>query len=165
MRRKKEMKKILITGLILVCALTVAFGFGTTKKASADVEFLKEVSVTLTDGIDVNYYVSGANDYDTAVMDFSYCNGKTKRITESLTDGSATITFKGIAPQYMTEKVVATLTLKAGETEGATETKEFSLQNYIKSVLALEKKSEQTVPEYAACARLRSTYCIMVTKQ
>ena len=148
------MKKILITCLTLVCALTIVFGFGTMKKVNADEKFLKEVSVTLTDGIDVNYYVSGATDYDTAVMDFSYCNGKTKRITESLTDGSATITFKGIAPQYMTEKVVATLTLKAGETEGATETKEFSLQNYVKSVLALEKTSKQTDVEYEAMRAL-----------
>ena len=149
-----KMKKILITCLTLVCALTIVFGFGTMKKVNADEKFLKEVSVTLTDGIDVNYYVSGATDYDTAVMDFSYCNGKTKRITESLTDGSATITFKGIAPQYMTEKVVATLTLKAGETEGATETKEFSLQNYVKSVLALEKTSKQTDVEYEAMRAL-----------
>ena len=144
-------KKLCVAVLAVICSLSLLAGAKGFFKAEATTETkcLTSVSITLEKSITVNYYIENADNYTSAKMSFVYRNGQaTKELPVGIVGGKAKVSFEGLAPQYMTDEIQATLTLYNGEEVAKTEENTFTVAGYVKDLLALDKESEVSVEEY-----------------
>lgn len=144
-------KKLCVAVLAVICSLSLLAGAKGFFKAEATTETkcLTSVSITLEKSITVNYFIENADNYTSAKMSFVYRNGQaTKELPVGIVGGKAKVSFEGLAPQYMTDKVQATLTLYNGEEVVKTEENTFTVAGYVKDLLALDKEKGVSVEEY-----------------
>lgn len=144
-------KKLCVAVLAVICSLSLLAGAKGFFKAEATTETkcLTSVSITLEKSITVNYFIENADNYTSAKMSFVYRNGQaTKELPAEIVGGKAKVSFEGLAPQYMTDKVQATLTLYNGEEVAKTEENTFTVAGYVKDLLALDKEKGVSVEEY-----------------
>ena len=144
-------KKLCVAVLAVICSLSLLGGAKGFFKAEATTETkcLTSVSITLEKSITVNYFIENADNYTSAKMSFVYRNGQaTKELPAEIVGGKAKVSFEGLAPQYMTDKVQATLTLYNGEEVVKTEENTFTVAGYVKDLLALDKEKGVSVEEY-----------------
>lgn len=144
-------KKLCVAVLAVICSLSLLAGAKGFFKAEATTETkcLTSVSITLEKSITVNYFIENADNYTSAKMSFVYRNGQaTKELPAEIVGGKAKVSFEGLAPQYMTDKIQATLTLYNGEEVAKTEENTFTVAGYVKDLLALDKESGVSVEEY-----------------
>lgn len=144
-------KKLCVAVLAVICSLSLLAGAKGFFKAEATTETkcLTSVSITLEKSITVNYFIENADNYTSAKMSFVYRNGQaTKELPVGIVGGKAKVSFEGLAPQYMMDKVQATLTLYNGEEVAKTEENTFTVAGYVKDLLALDKEKGVSVEEY-----------------
>lgn len=144
-------KKLCVAVLAVICSLSLLAGAKGFFKAEATTETkcLTSVSITLEKSITVNYFIENADNYTSAKMSFIYRNGQaTKELPVGIVGGKAKVSFEGLAPQYMTDKIQATLTLYNGEEVAKTEENTFTVAGYVKDLLALDKEKGVSVEEY-----------------
>lgn len=144
-------KKICVAVLAVICSLSLLAGAKGFFKAEATTETkcLTSVSITLEKSITVNFFIENADNYTSAKMSFVYRNGQaTKELPAEIVGGKAKVSFEGLAPQYMTDEIQATLTLYNGEEVAKTEENTFTVAGYVKDLLALDKESGVSVEEY-----------------
>ena len=144
-------KKLCVAVLAVICSLSLLAGAKGFFKAEATTETkcLTSVSITLEKSITVNYFIENADNYTSAKMSFVYRNGQaTKELPAEIVGGKAKVSFEGLAPQYMTDEIQATLTLYNGEEVAKTEENTFTVAGYVKDLLALDKESGVSVEEY-----------------
>ena len=144
-------KKLCVAVLAVICSLSLLAGAKGFFKAEATTETkcLTSVSITLEKSITVNYFIENADNYTSAKMSFVYRKGQaTKELPVGIVGGKAKVSFEGLAPQYMTDKVQATLTLYNGEEVAKTEENTFTVAGYVKDLLALDKEKGVSVEEY-----------------
>ncbi len=144
-------EKLCVAVLAVICSLSLLAGAKGFFKAEATTETkcLTSVSITLEKSITVNYFIENADNYTSAKMSFVYRNGQaTKELPAEIVGGKAKVSFEGLAPQYMTDKIQATLTLYNGEEVAKTEENTFTVAGYVKDLLALDKESGVSVEEY-----------------
>lgn len=144
-------KKLCVAVLAVICSLSLLAGAKGFFKAEATTETkcLTSVSITLEKSITVNYFIENADNYTSAKMSFVYHKGQaTKELPVGIVGGKAKVSFEGLAPQYMTDKVQATLTLYNGEEVAKTEENTFTVAGYVKDLLALDKEKGVSVEEY-----------------
>ena len=144
-------KKLCVAVLAVICSLSLFAGAKGFFKAEATTETkcLTSVSITLEKSITVNYFIENADNYTSAKMSFVYHKGQaTKELPAEIVGGKAKVSFEGLAPQYMTDKVQATLTLYNGEEVAKTEENTFTVAGYVKDLLALDKEKGVSVEEY-----------------
>lgn len=144
-------KKLCVAVLAVICSLSLFAGAKGFFKAEATTETkcLTSVSITLEKSITVNYFIENADNYTSAKMSFVYRNGQaTKELPVGIVGGKAKVSFEGLAPQYMTDQIQATLTLYNGEEVAKTEENTFTVAGYVKDLLALDKEKGVSVEEY-----------------
>lgn len=144
-------KKLCVAVLAVICSLSLLAGAKGFFKAEATTETkcLTSVSITLEKSITVNYFIENADNYTSAKISFVYRNGQaTKELPVGIVGGKAKVSFEGLAPQYMTDKIQATLTLYNGEEVAKTEENTFTVAGYVKDLLALDKEKGVSVEEY-----------------
>lgn len=144
-------KKLCVAVLAVICSLSLLAGAKGFFKAEATTETkcLTSVSITLEKSITVNYFIENADNYTSAKMSFVYRNGQaTKELPVGIVGGKAKVSFEGLAPQYMTDQIQATLTLYNGEEVTKTEENTFTVAGYVKDLLALDKENGVSVEEY-----------------
>ncbi len=144
-------KKLCVAVLAVICSLSLLAGAKGFFKAEATTETkcLTSVSLTLEKSITVNYFIENADNYTSAKMSFIYRNGQaTKELPVEIVGGKAKVSFEGLAPQYMTDQIQATLTLYNGEEAAKTEENTFTVAGYVKDLLALDKEKGVSVEEY-----------------
>lgn len=144
-------KKLCVAVLAVICSLSLFAGAKGFFKAEATTETkcLTSVSITLEKSITVNYFIENADNYTSAKMSFVYRNGQaTKELPVGIVGGKAKVSFGGLAPQYMTDQIQATLTLYNGEEVAKTEENTFTVAGYVKDLLALDKEKGVSVEEY-----------------
>lgn len=144
-------KKLCVAVLAVICSLSLLAGAKGFFKAEATTETkcLTSVSLTLEKSITVNYFIENADNYTSAKMSFVYRNGQaTKELPVGIVGGKAKVSFEGLAPQYMTDQIQATLTLYNGEEVAKTEENTFTVAGYVKDLLALDKEKGVSVEEY-----------------
>ena len=144
-------KKLCVAVLAVICSLSLLAGAKGFFKAEATTETkcLTSVSITLEKSITVNYFIENADNYTSAKMSFVYRNGQaTKELPVGIVGGKAKVSFEGLAPQYMTDQIQATLTLYNGEEVAKTEENTFTVAGYVKDLLALDKEKGVSVEEY-----------------
>lgn len=138
--KNKFMKKVMLS-LVIVAALSFVGGLATVKTpayAAASARVVKEVGITLNDGITVRYTLLVPAGYTKAVMNFTL-EEKTYIVEkDNLVEGLNIITFDKTAPQYMASGISYTLSL-TGENKSEifeVSAEDFSVKAYAESLLS-----------------------------
>ena len=121
-------------------------------RVEAESATINQASVSLGRDISVNYYARLLGKYEDAVMRFTM-NGKslTVRCEATEYEGLYRFTYRGIAPQIMGDTLVAELLLDGEVIDTA---KEFSIENYLKSLL--KKDRYELIVTAEQCAALHA---------
>ena len=137
--KNKFMKKVMLS-LAIIAALSFVGGLATVKTpayAETSERVVKEVGITLNDGITVRYTLLVPAGYTKAVMNFTL-EEKTYTVEkDNLVEGLNTITFDKTAPQYMASGISYTLSLTGEKGEILEESAEdFSVKAYAETLLS-----------------------------
>ena len=127
--------------LVVVAALSFVGGLATVKTpayAAASARVVKEVGITLNDGITVRYTLLVPAGYTKAVMNFTLEEKTYSVEKDNLVEGLNTVTFDKTAPQYMASGISYTLSLTGENKDEILEesAEAFSVKSYAESLLS-----------------------------
>ena len=138
--KNKFMKKVMLS-LAIIAALSFVGGLATVKTpayAETSERVVKEVGITLNDGITVRYTLLVPAGYTKAVMNFTL-EEKTYTVEkENLVEGLNTITFDKTAPQYLASGISYSLSLTGENKSEISEVsaEDFSVKAYAEYLLS-----------------------------
>ena len=135
-----KLKKLLLFSLSLVFALSLTFGLGGAFKAfAADGEtgskLFTGARVTLTEDIVTKFEYTAPVGYTSASYTFTYRDETTEAKTATINESENTIEFAQSNPARIGETIIANLTLTGEGKEPVTDTCEFSVANYLGTLL------------------------------
>ena len=134
-----KLKKLLLFSLSLVFALSLTFGLGGAFKAAADGEagtkLFTGAHVSLTEDIVTKFEYTAPAGYTSASYTFTYRGETTEAKTATVKEGENTIEFAEANPARIGETIIANLTLTGIDKEPVTETCNFSVADYLKTLL------------------------------
>lgn len=135
-----KLKKLLLFSLSLVFALSLTFGLGGAFKAfaadgEAGTKLFTGAHVTLTEDIVTKFEYTASAGYTSASYTFTYMGKTTEEKTATVTEGKNTIEFAEANPARIGETIIANLTLTGEGKEPVTDTCEFSVANYLGTLL------------------------------
>ena len=134
-----KLKKLLLFSLSLVFALSLTFGLGGAFKAFADGEtgtkLFTGAHVSLTEDIVTKFEYTAPAGYTSASYTFTYMGKPTEAKTATVKEGENTIEFAEANPARIGETIIANLTLTGEGKEPVTDTCEFSVANYLGTLL------------------------------
>lgn len=132
-----KLKKLLLFSLSLVFALSLTFGLGGAFKAAADGEtkLFTGAHVSLTEDIVTKFEYTATAGYTSASYTFTYMGKTTEEKTATVKEGENTIEFAEANPARIGETIIANLTLTGDGKEPVTDTCEFSVANYLGTLL------------------------------
>ena len=138
--KNKFIKKVMLS-LVVVAALSFVGGLATVKTpayAAASARVVKEVGITLNDGITVRYTLLVPAGYTKAVMNFTLEEKTYSVEKDNLVEGLNTVTFDKTAPQYMASGISYTLSLTGENKDEILEesAEAFSVKSYAESLLS-----------------------------
>ena len=133
-----KLKKLLLFSLSLVFALSLTFGLGGAFKAFAangETKLFTGARVTLTEDIVTKFEYTAPAGYTTATYTFTYRGETTEAKTATIKEGENTIEFAQSNPARIGETITANLTLTGEGKEPVIDTCEFSVANYLGTLL------------------------------
>lgn len=135
-----KLKKLLLFSLSLVFALSLTFGLGGAFKAfAADGEtgpkLFTGARVTLTEDIVTKFEYTAPAGYTSASYTFTYMGETTEAKTATIKEGENTIEFAEANPARIGKTITANLTLTGKDKEPVTDTCEFSVADYLGTLL------------------------------
>ena len=134
-----KLKKLLLFSLSLVFALSLTFGLGGAFKAAADgktgTKLFTGAHVSLTEDIVTKFEYTATAGYTSASYTFTYMGKTTEEKTATVKEGENTIEFAEANPARIGETIIANLTLTGEGKEPVTDTCEFSVANYLGTLL------------------------------
>lgn len=135
-----KLKKLLLFSLSLVFALSLTFGLGGAFKAFAangetGPKLFTGARVTLTEDIVTKFEYTVPAGYTSASYTFTYRGETTEAKTATINEGENTIEFAQSNPARISETITANLTLTGEGKEPVTDTCEFSVANYLGTLL------------------------------
>ena len=135
-----KLKKLLLFSLSLVFALSLTFGLGGAFKAFAangetGPKLFTGARVTLTEDIVTKFEYTAPAGYTSASYTFTYRGETTEAKTATVNEGENTIEFAEANPARIGETIIANLTLTGEGKEPVTDTCEFSVANYLGTLL------------------------------
>ena len=134
-----KLRKLLLVSLSLVFALSLTFGLGGAFKAFADGEtgtkLFTGAHVTLTEDIVTKFEYTAPAGYTSASYTFTYREETTEAKTATITESKNTIEFAEANPARIGKTIIANLTLTGEGKEPVTDTCEFSVANYLGTLL------------------------------
>lgn len=135
-----KLKKLLLFSLSLVFALSLTFGLGGAFKAFAangetGPKLFTGARVTLTEDIVTKFEYTAPAGYTSASYTFTYMGETTEAKTATIKEGENTIEFAEANPARIGETITANLTLTGEGKEPVTDTCEFSVANYLGTLL------------------------------
>lgn len=135
-----KLKKLLLFSLSLVFALSLTFGLGGAFKAFAangetGPKLFTGARVTLTEDIVTKFEYTAPAGYTSASYTFTYRDETTEAKTATINKGENTIEFAQSNPARIGETITANLTLTGEGKEPVTDTCEFSVADYLGTLL------------------------------
>lgn len=135
-----KLKKLLLFSLSLVFALSLTFGLGGAFKAFAangetGPKLFTGARVTLTEDIVTKFEYTAPAGYTSASYTFTYRGETTEAKTATINEGENTIEFAQSNPARIGETITANLTLTGEGKEPVTDTCEFSVADYLGTLL------------------------------
>lgn len=135
-----KLKKLLLFSLSLVFALSLTFGLGGAFKAFAangetGPKLFTGARVTLTEDIVTKFEYTAPAGYTSASYTFTYRDETTEAKTATINEGENTIEFAQSNPARIGETITANLTLTGEGKEPVTDTCEFSVADYLGTLL------------------------------
>ena len=135
-----KLKKLLLFSLSLVFALSLTFGLGGAFKAFAangetGPKLFTGARVTLTEDIVTKFEYTAPAGYTSASYTFTYMGETTEAKTATINEGENTIEFAQSNPARISETITANLTLTGEGKEPVTDTCEFSVADYLGTLL------------------------------
>ena len=135
-----KLKKLLLFSLSLVFALSLTFGLGGAFKAFAangetGPKLFTGARVTLTEDIVTKFEYTAPAGYTSASYTFTYMGETTEAKTATINEGENTIEFAEANPARIGETIIANLTLTGKDKEPVTDTCEFSVADYLGTLL------------------------------
>lgn len=135
-----KLKKLLLFSLSLVFALSLTFGLGGAFKAFAadgetETKLFTGAHVSLTEDIVTKFEYTAPAGYTSASYTFTYMGEPTEAKTVTVKEGKNTIEFAEANPARIGETIIANLTLTGIDKEPVTDTCEFSVANYLGTLL------------------------------
>ncbi len=135
-----KLKKLLLFSLSLVFALSLTFGLGGAFKAFAangetGPKLFTGARVTLTEDIVTKFEYTAPAGYTSASYTFTYMGETTEAKTATIKEGENTIEFAEANPARIGKTITANLTLTGKDKEPVTDTCEFSVANYLGTLL------------------------------
>lgn len=135
-----KLKKLLLFSLSLVFALSLTFGLGGAFKAFAangetGPKLFTGARVTLTEDIVTKFEYTAPAGYTSASYTFTYMGETTEAKTATINEGENTIEFAEANPARIGETITANLTLTGEGKEPVTDTCEFSVADYLGTLL------------------------------
>ena len=135
-----KLKKLLLFSLSLVFALSLTFGLGGAFKAFAangetGPKLFTGARVTLTEDIVTKFEYTAPAGYTSASYTFTYRGETTEAKTATINESENTIEFAEANPARIGETIIANLTLTGEGKEPVTDTYEFSVANYLGTLL------------------------------
>lgn len=133
-----KLKKLLLFSLSLVFALSLTFGLGGAFKAFAangETKLFTGAHVTLTEDIVTKFEYTAPAGYTSASYTFTYRGETTEAKTATIKEGKNTIEFAEANPARIGETIIASLTLTGKDKEAVTDTCEFSVADYLGTLL------------------------------
>lgn len=135
-----KLKKLLLFSLSLVFALSLTFGLGGAFKAFAangetGPKLFTGARVTLTEDIVTKFEYTAPAGYTSASYTFTYRGETTEAKTATINEGKNTIEFAQSNPARIGETITANLILTGEGKEPVTDTCEFSVANYLGTLL------------------------------
>lgn len=135
-----KLKKLLLFSLSLVFALSLTFGLGGAFKAFAangetGPKLFTGARVTLTEDIVSKFEYTAPAGYTSASYTFTYRGETTEAKTATINEGENTIEFAQSNPARIGETITANLTLTGEGKEPVTDTCEFSVADYLGTLL------------------------------
>lgn len=135
-----KLKKLLLFSLSLVFALSLTFGLGGAFKAFAangetGPKLFTGARVTLTEDIVTKFEYTAPAGYTSASYTFTYMGETTEAKTATIKEGENTIEFAEANPARIGETITANLTLTGKDKEPVTDTCEFSVADYLGTLL------------------------------
>ena len=135
-----KLKKLLLFSLSLVFALSLTFGLGGAFKAFAangetGPKLFTGARVTLTEDIVTKFEYTAPAGYTSASYTFTYRGETTEAKTATINESENTIEFAQSNPARIGETITANLTLTGEGKEPVTDTCEFSVADYLGTLL------------------------------
>lgn len=135
-----KLKKLLLFSLSLVFALSLTFGLGGAFKAFAangetGPKLFTGARVTLTEDIVTKFEYTAPAGYTSASYTFTYMGETTEAKTATIKEDENTIEFAEANPARIGKTITANLTLTGKDKEPVTDTCEFSVANYLGTLL------------------------------
>lgn len=133
-----KLRKLLLFSLSLVFALSLTFGLGGAFKAFAadgETKLFTGAHVSLTEDIVTKFEYTAPTGYTSASYTFTYMGKTTEEKTATVKEGENTIEFAEANPARIGEKITVNLTLTGEGKEPVTDTCEFSVANYLGTLL------------------------------
>lgn len=135
-----KLKKLLLFSLLLVFALSLTFGLGGAFKAFAangetGPKLFTGARVTLTEDIVTKFEYTAPAGYTSASYTFTYRDETTEAKTATINESENTIEFAQSNPARIGETITANLTLTGKDKEPVTDTCEFSVADYLGTLL------------------------------
>ena len=133
-----KLRKLLLFSLSLVFALSLTFGLGGAFKAFAadgETKLFTGAHVSLTEDIVTKFEYTAPTGYTSASYTFTYMGKTTEAKTATVKEGKNTIEFAEANPARIGETIIANLTLTGIDKEPVTDTCEFSVANYLGTLL------------------------------